>query len=110
MERVYAEREKEGEWEVEEKMKMKKKEKEERKKEETQKMEKAIREMHRPLQKISPSTKLGNNITPIKGRLGKNTIPTSHNPGKLNRNHQSSSKQRQSSFEIPSHANRIHLP
>ena len=30
-------------------MKMKKKEKEERKKEETQKMEKAIHEMHRPL-------------------------------------------------------------
>ena len=77
---------------MEEKMKMKKKEKEERKKEETQKIEKAIHEMHRPLQKISPSKKLGNNITPIKRRLGKNTTPTSHNPRKLNQNHQSSSK------------------
>ena len=91
-------------------MKMKKKEKEERKKEETQKMEKVIHKRHRPLQKIFPSTKLGNNITPIKGRLGKNTTPTSHNPRKLNQNHQSSSKQRQSSFKIPSHANLIHLP
>ena len=65
-------------------MKMKKKEKEKRKKEETQKMEKAIHERHRPLQKIFPSTKLGNNITPIKGRLGKNTTPTSDNSVKLN--------------------------
>ena len=32
-----------------------------------------------------PSTKLGNNITPIKGRrLGKNTTPTSRDPIKLN--------------------------
>ena len=27
-----------------------------------------------------PSTKLGNNITPIKGRLGKNTTPTGRGP------------------------------
>ena len=33
-----------------------------------------------------PSTKLGNNITPIKGRLGKNTNPTSRGPTKLNKN------------------------
>ena len=34
-----------------------------------------------------PSTKLGNNITPIKGRqLGKNTTPTSRDPTKLNQN------------------------
>ena len=31
-----------------------------------------------------PSTKLGNNITPIKGRLGKNTTPTSRSPTELN--------------------------
>ena len=91
-------------------MKMKKKEKEKRKKEETQKMEKEIHERHCPLQKIFPSTKLGNNITLIKRRPGKNTTPISHNPGKLNQNHQTSSKQRQSSFEIPSHTNLIHLP
>ena len=33
-----------------------------------------------------PSTKLGNNITPIKGRLEKNTTPTSRGPTKLNQN------------------------
>ena len=71
---------------MEEKMKMKKKEKENRKKKETQKMEKVIHERHRPLQKIFASTKLGNNMTPIKGRLGKNTTPTSDDPMKLNHN------------------------
>ena len=39
---------------MEEKMKMKKKEKEKRKKKETQKMEKAIHERHRLLQKNIP--------------------------------------------------------
>ena len=33
-----------------------------------------------------PSAKLGNNMTPIKGRLGKNTTPTSRSPTKLNQN------------------------
>ena len=33
-----------------------------------------------------PSTKLGNNITPIKGILGKNTTPTSRDPTELNQN------------------------
>ena len=33
-----------------------------------------------------PSTKLGNNMTPIKGRLGKNTTPTRRSPTKLNQN------------------------
>ena len=110
MERFYSEGEKEGEREVEEKMKMKKKEKEKRKEKEKQKMEKAIPERHRPLQKIFPSTKLGNNMTPIKGRLGKNTTLISDNPVKLNQNLQKNSQQRRSSFEIPSHANLIHLP
>ena len=35
-----------------------------------------------------PSTKLGNNITPIKGRVGKNTTPTSRGPTKPNQNSQ----------------------
>ena len=61
---------------------------------EKQKMEKAIHETHRPLHKIFPSTKIGNNMTPIKGRLGKNTTPTSNNPVKLNRNLQANSQQR----------------
>ena len=33
-----------------------------------------------------PSTKLGNNITPIKGRLGKNITPTSRGHSKLSQN------------------------
>ena len=33
-----------------------------------------------------PSSKLENNITPIKGRLGKNITPTSRDPIKLYRN------------------------
>ena len=33
-----------------------------------------------------PSAKLGNNMTPIKGRLGKNTTLTSRSPTKLNQN------------------------
>ena len=32
---------------------------------------------------VLPSTKLGNNMTPIKGRLGKNTTPISSDPIKL---------------------------
>ena len=31
-----------------------------------------------------PSTKLGNNITPIKGKLGKNTTPTGRGPSEPN--------------------------
>ena len=63
----------------------------EEEKQKKKKMEKAIHETHRPLQKIFPSTKLGNNMTPIKGRLGKNTTPTSNNPVKLNQNLQTNS-------------------
>ena len=39
-----------------------------------------------PLPDAFPSAKLGNNMTPIKGRLGKNTTPTSRSPTKLNQN------------------------
>ena len=35
-----------------------------------------------------PSTKLGNNTTPIKRRLGKNTTPTRRGPTELNQNPQ----------------------
>ena len=33
-----------------------------------------------------PSTKLGNNITPIEGRLGKNTTPTGRIPSEPSQN------------------------
>ena len=46
-----------------------------------------------------PSTKLGNNMTPIKGRLGKNTTPTSRGPTKLNQNLQEDPRRRRSSFD-----------
>ena len=57
-----------------------------------------------------PSVKLGNNITPIKGRPGKNTAPTSRDPIELNRNLQTNPSQRRSNFEIPSRANLIYTP
>ena len=46
-----------------------------------------------------PSTKLGNNMTPIKGRLGKNTTPTGRGPTKLNQNLQADPRRRRSSFD-----------
>ena len=53
-----------------------------------------------------PSAKLGNNITPIKGRLGKNTTPTSRSPTKPNL--QTNPQQRRSSLEVSSRANLIY--
>ena len=65
------------------KEKEKKEEKEKEEKEKEDKMEKAVLkvllQVHRPLNAF-PSTGLGNNITPIKGELGKNTTPTGRGP------------------------------
>ena len=52
-----------------------------------------------------PSTKLGNNITPMKGRLGKNTTPTSRSPTELNQNLQNNPQQRQPDFDASSRTN-----
>ena len=52
-----------------------------------------------------PSTKLGNNITPIKGRLGKNTTPTSRSPTKLNQSLHADPRRRRSSFGVSFRAN-----
>ena len=52
-----------------------------------------------------PSTKLGNNITPIKGRLGKNTTPISRSPTELNQNLQNNPQQRQPDFDASSRTN-----
>ena len=57
-----------------------------------------------------PSTKLGNNMIPIKGRLGKNTTPTGKDPTKLNQNLQANPLQRQPSLEVSSRANLIYTP
>ena len=48
---------------------------------------------------VFPSTELGNNITPIKGRLGKNTTPTRRGPAKLNQNPQADPRRRRSSLD-----------
>ena len=58
-----------------------------------------------------PSTRLGNNITPIKGRqVGKNTTPTSRNPTKMNQNLQANPPPRRSSLEASSHADLSYTP
>ena len=46
-----------------------------------------------------PSTKLGNNITPIKGRLRKNITPTSRGSAELNQNPQVDPRRRRSSLD-----------
>ena len=57
-----------------------------------------------------PSTKLGNNITPMKGRLGKNTTPTSRSPIELNRNLQNNPQQRRPDFDASSCTNFNYAP
>ena len=57
-----------------------------------------------------PSTKLGNNMTPIKGRLGKNTTPTSRSPTKLNQNLQVDPRRRRSNFDASSHSDFSYAP
>ena len=67
---------------------MKKNEKEKRKRE----RERRIKNRESGTRRVSPppdafpSAKLGNNMTPIKGRPGKNTTPKSRSPTKLNQN------------------------
>ena len=57
-----------------------------------------------------PSAKLGNNMTPIKGRLWKNTNPTSRSPTKPKQNLQVDPKRRRSSLEVSSRASLIYTP
>ena len=57
-----------------------------------------------------PSTKLGNNITPIKERLGKNTTPTSRDPTEMDQNPQANPLQRRSSLEASSQEDLIYTP
>ena len=51
-----------------------------------------------------PSTKLGNSMTPIKGRLGKNTTPTCRRTVALTPNLQKDLRRRRSNFDSSSHA------
>ena len=57
-----------------------------------------------------PSTKLGNNMTPIKGRLGKNTTPTSRSSIELNQNLHNNPQQRQTDFDASSRTNFSYAP
>ena len=56
------------------------------------------------------STKLGNNITPIKGRLGKNTTPTSRSLTKLNQDLQVDPRRRRSNFDASSRTDFSYAP
>ena len=57
-----------------------------------------------------PSAKLGNNMTPIKGRLGKNTTPTSRSSIELNQNLQNDPQQRRPDFDASSRINFSYAP
>ena len=63
-----------------------------------------------PSPDVFPSAKLGNNMTPIKGRLGKNTTPTSRGPIKLNQNLQVDPRRRRSSFDVSFRADFSYTP
>ena len=63
-----------------------------------------------PSPDVFPSAKLGNNMTPIKGRLGKNTTPNSRGPTKLNRNLQAVPRRRRSSFDVSFRADFSYTP
>ena len=92
--------------------KAKEKEKEtkgEEEKEET-KIEKVAQKNVPPSPDIFPSTKLWNNLTPIKGRLRKSTTPTSRSPTKLNQNLQVDPRRRRSNFDVSSRADFSYAP
>ena len=57
-----------------------------------------------------PSTKVGNNMTPIKGRLGKKRTPTGRGPTKLNQNLQADPRRRRSSFDASFRADLSYAP
>ena len=63
-----------------------------------------------PSPEAFPSAKLGNNMTPLKGRLGKNRTPTSRGPTKLNQNLQADPRRRRSSFDVSFRANFSYTP
>ena len=57
---------------------------------------------------VFPSAKLGNNMTPIKGRLGKNTTPTNRSPTKPKQNLQVDPRRRRSSLVASSRVSLIY--
>ena len=59
---------------------------------------------------VFPSVKLGNNMTPIKGKLGKNTTPSNRSPTKSKQNLQVDPRRRRSSLEASFQASLIYTP
>ena len=57
-----------------------------------------------------PSMKLGNNITPIKGRLGKNITPTGRGPTELHQNPQLDLLRRRPSLDVSFRADFSYAP
>ena len=57
-----------------------------------------------------PSAKLGNNMTPIKGRLWKNTTPTSRSPAEPNQNLHKNFQRRRPDFDASSRTNFSYAP
>ena len=57
-----------------------------------------------------PSTKLGNNITPIKGRLGKNTTPTGRGASEPSQNPWADPLRRRPSLDTSSSTNSCYDP
>ena len=57
-----------------------------------------------------PSAKLGNNMTPIKERLGKNTTPTIRSKSKPKQKYQVDPRRRRSSLEVSSRVSLIYTP
>ena len=82
----------------EERMKKKEKKRGEEEKEEEKNRENGTKSVS-PSPNAFPSTKLGNNITPINGRLGKNTTPISRDPTELSQNPQADPLRRQPSLD-----------
>ena len=105
MERVYTEGKGKGESEI-----WKESEEEKRGRERRIKNRKGSAKSVMPPPDVFPSAKLGNNMTPIKGRLGKNTTPTNKSPTKPKQNLQVYPRRRRSSFEASSRVSLIYTP
>ena len=110
MERVCAEGKGKGRMRGGKKEERKEKEKKGEKEREEQKMERTAQGGALPSPDAFPSAKLGNNMTPIKGRLGKNTTPTSRSLTKPMQNLQVDPRRRRSSLEVSSRASLIYTP
>ena len=110
MEGVCAEGKEKGRMRGGKKEERKKNEKKGEKEREEQKMERMAQGGALPSPDAFPSVKLGNNMTPIKGRLGKNTTPTSRSLTELDQNLQKDPQRRRPDFDASSRTNYSYTP